>query len=468
MKNKIFAPVKRILMNETGSCSLILFFLLFTGSFAYTQDIDASRRAVIKFGTDAEIVTLIQALRTENSDNLDNDLAALIEDTRNQKILSGVFGFFAEREKAGLEQRAIKAVTERDDEANETVLSAIEYLGRIKYAGAASVIMNLLDTEERRFYNTAFRALGRTCSSDSETADEVSQYLVDFYELRDPGDDNKREVIIAIGMSGSSIGLPLIIEIASNTNERIPLRIAALEAIAKIGDPQGLDAVLDCAGTNDPNVRAAAISALGPFTGETVDKAILDAFRDSYYRTRIAAAQASRQRKFEEAVPYLQYRAERDETPNVKDEAIRALGEIASQQAVDALFGLFSERKNPDRVRILSAEMLMKTASESNLGKLIAELDDAKTKNITNLYNGFLKVAGETVVKGDKSLLEDLAKRFLRSGTIIEKSYGLDMAVNNNFTSLAEEITAVTKEKNESIARKAHRTAERLGITIVN
>jgi hypothetical protein len=102
------------------------------------------------------------------------------------------------------------------------------------------------------------------------------------------------------------------------------------------------------------------------------------------------------------------------------------------------------------------------------MGKLIAELDDAKTRNQTNLYNGFLKITGETVLSGDKSLMEDITRRFLRSGTIVEKSYGLDMAVNNSLTSLSPEITAVTKDRNDSLARKAQRTAERLGIEISN
>jgi HEAT repeat protein len=200
------------------------------------------------------------------------------------------------------------------------------------------------------------------------------------------------------------------------------------------------------------------VAALGPFEGEAVENAILEAFRDSYYRTRIAAAQASGERKFEKAVPYLRYRAERDEVPAVRDEAIRALGAIGNEECLSIIENLFRERKNADRVRLVAAEMLMQNKPGTYAGRLIVELDDAKTKNQTALYNGFLKIAGEA--KTEK--LEDTARRFLISGGIIEKSYALDMAANNGLRGLSEEVRALTADKNQSLARKAQRTLESL------
>ena len=444
-------------------------FFLFIGVFTYaqnSQNTEASRLSTIKFGTETEIASLIQTLRDENADDLDDELITLIETTRNQRILSGVFAFFGEREKSGLERRAIRALEEREDETNETVLSAIDYLGRVMAAEAIPALMEILDTEERRFMNNAIRALGRAASASERYAEEAADFLVDYFENRNPGNENTRDIIIAVGATGSVRVVPFLVEIASNPDERIPLRIAALEALSRVGDPSGLEAVLGCIGANDPNVRSAAVAALGPFSGEEVDKAILDAFRDSFYRTRIAAAQASRERRLVEAVPYLQFRAERDDVPNVRDEAIRALGEIANDEAISVLDSLFTERKNSDRVRLLAAEMLMRTAGEKNLGRLIVELDEAKTRNQTVLYNGFLKVVGEAVINGDTVEMENLTRHFLRSGGIMEKLYGLDMAANNELKNLSEEIKALTEDRNESLARRARRTLERLGIDI--
>jgi hypothetical protein len=240
--------------------------------------------------------------------------------------------------------------------------------------------------------------------------------------------------------------------------------MAALDALGKIGDPDGLDAIIEAVSTNDPNVRSTAIAALGPFSGEAAEMAILEGFRDSYYRTRIGAAQAAGQRKLEAAVPYLRYRAENDDVPNVKDEAIKALGAIWNSEAITVLETLFSERKNSDRVRILAGEMLLVNDAALYTARTIVELDDAKTRNQTALYNGFLRILGSGISRD----LEALASRFFATGTVIEKSYALDIAVNNNFTSLEEDIRNCLDERRNgaSLARKARTTLEKLGLSV--
>jgi HEAT repeat protein len=421
---------------------------------------ESMRLATIRYGTETEIAALIQALHSEGADYLDAELVTLVETTRNRNILRGVFTFFGERGKAGLEDRAIRAIEERDEETGDTILAAADYLGRVKAEDGIEPLKTLVNTNERRFMGTAIRALGRAGGGGSR-ADETSEYLIDLFSNPDTADEYRRDIITALGETLSGKGAPFLSDFAANNEERAVLRIAALESLAKIGDDEGLPAILSAAADADPNVRSTAIASLGPFSGPDVDKAILEAFRDSYYRTRIGAAQASRERKLVDAVPYLQYRAENDDVPAVKDEALRALGAIGSSEAVAVLDTLFTERKTSERVRIIAAEMLMKTDPDSFLDKLIAELDDAKTKNQTPLYNGFLKVIGES--KTGK--LDSLTRRFLANGGIIEKSYALDMAANNGFTGLSGEIKPLTEDKNASLARKAKVTLEKLGIS---
>jgi len=444
---------------------LIPIFLLSATIPAFAQNAESSRRDIIRYGTETEIANLIQSLRTENTDYLDDELIALAQTSRNQRILSGVFGFFGEREKSGLESRAMKAIVERDDEANETVISAIEYLGRVKSADAVKVIIELLDTEERRFYTVGFRALGRAASADKEAGDETADFLIDFYNNRNPGSDNQREILLAIGTTGSVNGIELLSEIAENEDERIPLRMAALEALSKIGNEQSLNTILKCVSAGDPNVRSAAVGALGPFSTPEVDNAILDALRDSFYRTRLAAAQASRERRLVAAIPFLKFRAENDDVPNVRDEAIRALGAMGNAQANEILEGLFTTRRNSDRIRILAADMIMKNAPDNNFDKLVTELDEAKRTNQTNLYNGLLRIVGETRLSGSKTSIENITRRFMRDGTVIEKLYALDMIANNRLTGFTEEINKLAEDRNESIARRARRTLEALGIS---
>ena len=455
------------------------------------------QRDIINYGTETEIAALIQTLRNERASYLDEELIETANRTRNRNILSGVFGFFGEMEKSGLEERAIRAIRERDDEANETVSAAVDYLGRVRAARAIDVLQELINSGESRFLSSAIRALGRAASGTvslsvptviendeeeddapvgevlngiwpNEPFDRVAFFLLDYYNNRNPSDDNRREIITALGETGSSAGLSFLSDIAENPDENAFLRIAALDSIAKItaasdiAGNHGLRAVIDAVSSTDPNVRSAAVAALGPFIGEEVEEAILEAFRDSFWRTRLGAAQAAGQRRMISAIPFLRFRAERDDTPQVRDEAIRALGAINNSETVEILGELFTNRRNSDRVRLMAGEMLLQYQADEYALRVIAEMDEARLRNQTPLYNGFIRILTSAV----SSSLETPAGRLLETGGVIERSLALDMVMNNDFHSLEEGVRNLLDEQRNgvSLARKARLTLERLGL----
>ena len=424
------------------------------------KTIEDQRRDTLRFGTETEIASLIQTLKNEKVDYLDNELIEIANKTRNRSILAGIFSFFGEVEKSGLEERAIKAVEEREQEANDTVMAAVDYLGKVKSGEAVDCLVELINSGEDRFLNSAFRALGRAASSAE--GDNIAEFLLTYYKDRNPGDENKREILVALGETGSNEGVSFLAALIKNPDERAPLRMAALEAISKISDNEGLDAVIEAVSSNDPNVRSSAVAALSPFSGEAVDNAILEAFRDSYWRTRIAASQAAGKRRLQAAIPYLRYRAENDDVPNVKDEAIRALGAINNEESAVILDSFFVERKNADRVRIIAAEMLLQNDADTYGAKVFAEMNEAKNKNQTALYNGFVRIMGSAKAAS----LDELARRFISGGGIIEKSLALDIILNNKFLGLEDEVRLLLDEKihSASIARKALSTLEKLGL----
>jgi len=240
--------------------------------------------------------------------------------------------------------------------------------------------------------------------------------------------------------------------------------MSALDAMAKIGDEEGLETVIEAVSSPDPNVRSSAVAALAPFSGDAVENAILEAFRDSYFRTRIGAAQAAGKRRLESAVPYLRYRAENDDVPNVKDEAIKALGAINNEEAMGILDSLFSERKNSDRVRIAAADMLLRNNAGVYGSRVFAEMEEAKLKNQTPLYNGFVRV----MPSAKSAAMEATVMRLIAGGGVIEKSLALDLIMNNEFRHMADVIRSLLDEKKHSasIARKAQNILERLGLEV--
>jgi HEAT repeat protein len=433
------------------------------------RTVEEQRLDTLRFGTETEVAALIQTLRNEKVSYLDDELIKIARSTRNRSILSGILGFFGETEKNGLEERAIRAITERDEEANETVLAAVDYLGRVKAGEAVDCLEELILAGEARFLNNAIRALGRLRGDSLQTeegvvelTDRTASFLLDYYHNRGPGDETRREIVVALGETGSKEAVSFLSALAKNTSERAALRMAALEALSKVSSDEGLDAVIEAVSSTDPNIRSSAVAALGPYSGEQVDNAILEAFRDSYYRTRIGAATAAGQRRLESAVPYLRYRAENDEVPQVRDEAIKALGAINNAEAMGILDMLFSERRNSDRVRIAAAEMLLQNNSAQYGARVMLEMEDAQSRNQTALYNGFVRVMSTAKGPG----LEGIAARFLSRGGVIERSLGLDLVLNNELRSLVNEVRVLMDERayGASIARKAQSTLEKLGI----
>ena len=444
----------------------LLTIFLFASPAIFSQESSAStanQRYIntIRYGTETEIANLIQTLKNENDASLDSELLNLAVTAKNKNILTGILNFFADRQKKGLEDRAMALIQERDYEANETIYAAIDYLGKVNAIQSVSTLTELINSGEARFLNNAIRALGRVGKGDENAADEAAEFLTNYYRDGNPSSENEREIIVALGETGSSSGVEFLSGIASNTDTRMVLRMAALDSLGKIGDPAGLRAIIDAVSTTDPNVRASAIGALGPFSGEETDRAILEGLRDSYYRTRIGAAQAAGKRKMEAAVPFLSFRAENDDVPTAKDEAIKALGAIWNSEAVSTLDSLFFDRKLSDRVRLLAGEMLLTNDAAAYSARAIVEMEDARTRNQTALYNGFLRILSPGVSRD----LETIARRFLTSGSVIEKSYALDIAVNNNFVSLEPEIRACLDDRrnNASLIRKAQMTLEKLG-----
>ncbi|MCL1929259.1 MAG: HEAT repeat domain-containing protein [Treponema sp.] len=432
--------------------------------------LDEQRLQIIRFGTDTEIANLIKILRNEQpstpadtsvpESRLERELLEVAKKTKNRAILTGVFGYFGDRTIGGLEERARTAIEERDYEAGETVNAALQYLGNIKASGVRPLLSDIINGEESRFISGAIRALGLTAEKDGPG--ETAEYLIEYYSNRDPGDENKRLVIVALGDIKAKEGTALLVSIAENEDEKAPLRMAALEALSKIADPAGLNAIISAVNSKDPNVRSAAVGALGPFTGADADAAIVEAFRDSYYRTRIAAAKAAGERKLVSAVPYLRFRAENDEVPNVRDEAVKAMGLIGGNEAEAILKDLFKERKNSDRIRINASEMLLTYGKNDYVTDVIVEMEEAQSKKQTTLYNGFLRILGSA--KSPK--LEDLARRLFANSGVIEKSYALDICLNNNFRSLADEIRKLTDPKNGSLSNKSRALLERWGLPL--
>jgi HEAT repeat protein len=414
-----------------------------------------AERDVLRYGTDNEISELIKTLKNDKRDGLDNDLVELVRITKNPAIKSQIIGFFASREKAGLENDAISLIENNEDVESVNVLAAIDYVGKIKYSAAQQSLRELVEAGEERYLNAAIRAIGM--ANNEASADASAAYLIEYYETKNPLEETQRQIVEALGETRSKKTTEFLTGIISQ-NERPVLTMTALAAVAKINDDSALDTVSTAAASKDPNVRAAAVEALGSFPGSDADKTILDAFRDSHYKTRLAAVKAAGTRKLNDAVPYLKFRAEKDQVPAVQDEAARSLGAIGSAECSDILEKLFDEKKTSDRLKIICAEMLLAINADRYAEKIIAVFQEAKRLNQRPLSNGLITTFGK--VKTDR--VRPLVERLFASKEAGDKAWALELTAQNKFTNFLPEVQRLASEQNSGIARKAREVQEKL------
>jgi HEAT repeat protein len=450
---------------------VVLFFTAAAAGAAEPDLDEASLRETINYGTDNEIADLIKRLRADGMDYLDDDLVRLAEKTRNQNIILGIFSFFNERKKNGLEETALATLNERENETPQKINAALDYLGTVKEMRAVPMMMEIISRDDARFHNAAIRAIGKINHSETDEPGaaegeeaaitgipDITETLIDYYSNRNPGGDTREAIILAVGSSGGKTALPFLIEIINGEDQSIPIRMTALEAAGRLKDEGALDLIIASAASDDPNIRFAAVGALGNFNGDNVDTVILESFRDTYFKTRLAAVRSAKTRGLKDAIPYLRYRAEKDEAAAVREEAVLALGSMKDDTADSILVEMLDNGKLNDGLRSLCAEMLIKNNPDGYAEKVIAKLDEAKAKKMTNLYKGLLKAIA--LAKTDK--VENLTARLFASKDVSEKFYALDMTANNRFTAFRDEVEKLTKEKNISLSGRAKRTLEKL------
>jgi HEAT repeat protein len=421
-------------------------------------DLD-KQRETLRYGTDNEIKSLIQTLKKGNdgagSDKLDDELAEIVTSTKNAEIKSAVIAFFSERKKTGLEEEARYLIENRDEVESVNVSAAIDYLGKIKDTASQKTLRGALEADEDAYRLPAIRAIG--LATDESNNDETSEYLIEYYNSKNLNDDCQSELLRALGSSASKKAVPFLNGIIAD-DIRPGLTMAALSALAMIKDDDALATISGAAASRDPNIRATAIEAMGSFSGAEAQKAIIDAFRDSYYKTRIAACKASAKNKMTEAIPYLKYRAENDEQQSVKDEAIRALGSIGTDESAKVLFSIFENKKAGDHSRVLVAGELLKIDADGYAEAVIAAIDEAKRTNQKNIAQSL----STAISKAKTGKLKPFAARLFAGKDAADKAFALAITENNGFSEFKGEVQILADDKNSALARRAREILEKL------
>ncbi|GMO21761.1 MAG: hypothetical protein Ta2B_00640 [Termitinemataceae bacterium] len=433
-------------------CCMCVCFFCCTVFLQAADDDEQTMRDTIHYGTDSEIATVIKKIKTDKISSLDDDLAELAKTSNNDAILIGVFSYFSDQKKDTLADKALTILKDREDKSVVIILAAINYAGAVQDKKAQEVLQEIVTQNETRYNNSAIKALGNIAGNAGKAAaDDMAEYLIGFYRDNELTEDTRHEIIVSLGSTGSKSALPFLHEIMGADDTSSYLKSGTLEALGKIKDNESLDIIIAAAAHEEPVVRAAAISALGTFSDAKSGKIILDAFRDSFFRTRLAAAKAAGLRKIDDAIPYLRHRSLYDDAASVREESIKSLGAMDLQEANKTLKDIFEDTKSNDRIRILCAEALLKNDPGTYCDIIIVKLDDLKKNRQTAMYNGLLKALTET----QTPRLEELAARLFASKDVIDNAFALEITSKNNFSVFKDQVEKMSETKNSTLAKKA-------------
>ena len=306
---------------------------------------EAKRRETIRYGIDSEIGDLIRDLTTEKDGRYNEDLLTVLEKSRNPKFRAAILDMFAGLEWLGAEKPALGLVDDRDNQNADLVGSSLSYLAAIRSKEALRISAVIIKEDNKKFLPALVKLMGRSGGAAEE------ELLLGWFDGDSTTPALKEEAIKALGEIGSSKAAERLGKFVEDATAGKAARMFACAALAKIKEGGSVGSLVKAANDADPNVRTAAIEALGSFaadgkgaSGETAKVAIVEGLRDSFVKVRIAACKAASTGKIAAALPFLRYKAQSDPEKAVRSEACRALASLGGSPIGGDSFAFLRER----------------------------------------------------------------------------------------------------------------------------
>jgi HEAT repeat protein len=363
--------------------------------------IEEQRRDTIRYGIDSEIAELISKLTAEREGRYNDDLLGLLKSSHGVKLRIGVLDFMSFLEWKGAEETAIAIADDRDNQDQDLVISALSYLAAVRSKEALKFVASVIKEDNQKILPPLVRLMGRSGGEAEE------QILLDWFDGDSVSPALREEAIKALGEIGSTKAAARLSKLVEDgSGGRMGARMLACAALAKIKDESALPSLIKAANdTADPNVRSAAVEALGAFAGNSsaaggeARGALVQALRDSFPKARIASCKAVAAGKVAEALPFLKYKARNDPERSVKIEALRALAALGGGESFAFLRERLGDKKESPELRSLCFSLLGRYDASSSMDILSSRLRTEAAEKERSFYTALAR----EVANADKS-----------------------------------------------------------------
>ena len=409
------------------------------------QSLREERRELLLYGIDTQVIELIEEIIEEKNDSLVGEVLAAFKLTKNPRIKISTFAYFTSIENFDLRDEALFIVDSWDLQDAELLSTAVQYLIINPDPELTAHLEPLLESEDQSVMRVAIKGLGYT--GNDQTVGLFLEYLDDV----DFSQNLKPELILALGEMKNQLAVEPLLEILEDDGEEPTWRRFASISLGKIGDPVALPAIRRVMYDEDPIMRSYAVGSLQYFVDEDIVPDLIEALKDSFWRVRVNAAKGLGEIGNERAVPILIFKANKDPEMNVKEEAVKALGQINSINASDALKEIYGNELSPLLLRVTAVEILAKNDLAGSL-ELFTEVIN---KNWEKKGSRILERTAYYLSVAESAELTTLYSRFLDSGDLVIIIYGIRGIERNREVTLLEAIEKLSGEDNHRSIRKA-------------
>ena len=152
-------------------------------------------------------------------------------------------------------------------------------------------------------------------------------------------------ILGALAARGEESAVASVAKAARSEHEDV--RIAALEALGKLGSASSVRVLINAAARTQGKEKQVARASLAALDAPGVDAALIELLRAEQNDVRAAAVSALADRQTFRAVPALFTIAKNDDDESVRAEAISALGALGNQRMLPSLIELAVNPKDP-------------------------------------------------------------------------------------------------------------------------
>lgn len=420
----------------------------------------------LRYGTDPEILDTLKRIRDAKERALDPDLIRLLGESRSDEVRTRILSYLGETENPAGTPAALDILALLDETPQALLQGAIAYLARAKEPQALDDLKALARLTDRPVAVAAVNAIGLIGGAGSV------QFLMDLLENdgEEPGQNLRNQIVLALGELGDREAVDLLLGIAEDRDEERVTRMYAFASLGKIGDTRAVETLTAALSENDALLRTYAAAALGKLRAPGVSAALLQVLRDSSWQVRLEAARAIADGAAagidagQDLAGMLQYRARRDEVPQVRREAVRALGTLGGVSSFDLLRELYVDDKQPLDLRAAALTELVRGDLEKSVAAITRVVDQEWSAKPDR--QKALEATANQLSKAEAPFLDSLYRRFLQSTNLAVRVYGIRGIARNGLTGFAPELqsAAVAAAESAVIRREALAALEKLGL----